>query len=163
MTETAPPPAPKRRRWVLPVLFASLAINLLVLGMIGGAMLSPEGPRQRGDGERSLRGVIGEPFVRALPSGERQALVRDAMENRDRVRESRESLRQRFDAFLAALRADPFDPAEVTRLMGEQRQAAVRRQELGEELLLRRLEAMSAEERAAYADALEEGLKRFRR
>jgi uncharacterized membrane protein len=149
----------------MPLLFVSLAVNLLIAGMVAGAFLSPDGPRRGGIGgdERALRGVIGEPFFRALPDGERKALVRDAIQNGERVRESRETLRQRLDAFLDALRADPFDSAEVARLLGEQRDAALSRQELGEELLLKRLDSMSAEQRAAYADALEERLKRFRR
>lgn len=159
MTDPAPQ-APTKRRWLLPLLFVSLAANLLIVGVVAGAMLSPNGPR--GD-QRDIRGVVGEPFFRALPEHARREMVRDALSSRDRVRESREALKQRFDAFLAALRADPFDAEEVARLLGDQRQAAVRRQELGEELLLRRLVSMSAEERAKYADTLEERLRSFRR
>lgn len=162
MTEPFPDP-PKRRRWMIPLLVASLAVNLIVVGIVIGALLSPDGPRRGGDGQRSVRGVVGEPFFRALPEDARREMVRDLMANRDRARENRAALRQRFEAFLAALRSDPFDAAEVGRLLGEQRGAAVRRQELGEELLLKRLEAMSAEERAAYADALEDRLRNFRR
>lgn len=163
MTDSATQ-TPKRRRWVTPLLFVSLALNLLIIGAFAGAMLSPDGPRRHfGEDGRALRGVVGEPFFRALPADERRALVRDVVANRDRVRESRVSLQRRLDAFLAALRSEPFDRDQVARLMTDQRQAAIRRQELGEELLLNRLAAMSAEERAAYADAIEERLQRFRR
>ena len=107
MTEITPD-TPKKRRWVMPLLYVSLFVNLLVAGLVIGAMLSPDGPRRRAD-DRPARGVIGEPFVRALPAEERRALMKDVLSNGDRIRESRESLRQRFEAFLAALRADPFD------------------------------------------------------
>lgn len=110
-----------------------------------------------------MRGVVGEPFFRALPEEARRELVRDALSSHERVRDSREALKKRLDAFLTALRDEQFDPAQVARLLGEQRQAAIRRQQLGEELLLKRLVAMSPAERAAYAAALEEKLKSFRR
>lgn len=163
MTDPAPQ-TPKPRSWMRPLLFVSLAGNLLIVGAVAGAMLSPDGPRKRfGEADRALRGVVGEPFFRALPRHERRALERDAIANRDRVRESRASLQIRLDAFLAALRAEPFDRDQVARLMTDQRQAAIMRQELGEELLLNRLSGMSTEDRSAYADALEERLQRFRR
>ena len=161
MTEITPD-TPKKRRWVTPLLYVSLFVNLLVAGLVIGAMLSPDGPRRRAD-DRPARGVIGEPFVRALPAEERRALMKDVLSNGDRIRESRESLRQRFEAFLAALRADPFDSAEIARLLAEQRQVAVGRQEIGETLLMKRLEAMTPEQRANYADALEQSLKRLRK
>lgn len=162
MTDTAPE-TPKTRRWVMPVLFVSLALNLLVAGMFIGHAVSPNSPRFGDPMEGSARGVIGEPFIRALPEKDRRALFNDIFSDRDRIRESRDSLRARFDAFLAALRADPYDPDEVARLLLDQRQAAVRRQEIGEVLLLKRLEAMTADERSDYADRLEEALKRVRR
>ena len=163
MTETTPD-TPKRRRWLVPLLFVSLAVNLLVVGVVAGAMFSPDGPRHwGGEDHRALRGVVGEPFFRALPVRERRALVRDAAANHDRMRESRASLQERLDAFLMAIRSDPFDADQVARLLADQRQAAIGRQELGEELLLNRLAGMSAEDRASYADALEERLKSFRR
>ncbi len=154
--------SPRKRRWLMPLLFTSLAVNLLILGIFLGAMLSPDGPRQRGE-ERAVRGVVGEPFFRALPKEERRALIGDVLRNRQQIRENRESLRQRFEAFLVALRADPFQPEEISRLMAEQRDTAVKRQEFGETLLLNRLQSMTPQQRADYADALEEALRGLRR
>ncbi|MGR3511446.1 MAG: periplasmic heavy metal sensor [Paracoccaceae bacterium] len=159
-----PPAPPKRRRWLMPLLFVSLAANLMVAGLVAGAFLSPDGPRKSGgDGQRAIRGVLGEPFFQALPQDEKRAMVREITSNRDRFREGREALRERVDAFLATLRAETFDRAEAERLLGEQRQVALRRQNMGETLLLDRLEAMTTEERAGYADALEGRLKGLRR
>lgn len=162
-TET-PPKAPKQRRWMMPVLILSVAINLLVAGIVAGAFLSPDGPRKgSSQDQRAIRGVLGEPFFRALPTDERRAMLRDVIGNRDKFREGRDVLRERVGQFLAALRAETFDRAEAERLLGEQRNAASRRQDLGEKLLLDRLEAMTQAERAAYADALEKQLKGLRR
>lgn len=158
MTDT--PPTPKKRRWLMPLLFASLAVNLLVVGLVVGWSFS-DGRSDRTKGP--IRGVLGEPFVRALPESARQSIRQDIIQERGRIKESRDALRERFQAFLAALRSDPFVPDEVTRLLKEQRQVGITRQEFGEELLLRRLSEMSVEERSAYADRLEKSLKSLKR
>ncbi len=160
-TEQSPPKP--RRRWLMPVLFISLALNLLVIGAVVGRALSPDGPNKRDRVSGQVRSVIGEPFVRALSREDRVALLADLMEERPRIRENRESLRTRFEAFLSAVRRDPFNVDEVRQLMAQQRGVAQGRQELGEQLLIKRLEAMSAAERAEYADRLEDGLKNFRK
>lgn len=160
MTET--PDIPKKpRRWLYPVLFLSLALNLLVAGMIVGRIASPDGPRRADFG--AARGLVGEPFLRALPEGHRHELMREVIHQSASLRESREALRGRFQAFVAALRADPYDPDAVAALLAEQRQAALRRNDLGETLLLARLHAMNSAEREAYADALERSFRRLKR
>lgn len=144
----------------MPLLFVSLAANLLIAGIVVGWSFS-DGRKDRPQGP--IRGYLGEPFVRALPSQARQAIRRDIMEEGPRLRESRNALRERFQAFLAALRSDPFVPEDLARLLKEQRQVGITRQEFGEELLLRRLGEMNMEERSTYADQLEKQLKNLRR
>ncbi|MCG6882962.1 MAG: periplasmic heavy metal sensor [Silicimonas sp.] len=164
MTNETPTDPKKPRRWLMPALLVSAALNLLIVGIVAGALLSPDGPRRRGgEDERAVRGVLGEPFFRALPARQRREMVREIVGNRDAFREGREALRTRFESFLGALRAETFDREAAAALLGQQRQAAIRRQEQGEALLLDRLEGMTRDERAAYADALEERLKGFRR
>ena len=152
-----------RRRWLMPLLVLSLALNLLVVGAIVGRAFAPDDHRGRDRVAGPIRSVIGEPFVRALTREDRRAMLAEIKEEAPRIRESRESLRQRVEALLVALRTEPFDAAEVQRLMQEQRQVARGRQELGEMLLLNRLIAMDAESRSAYADRLEKSLKNLRR
>ena len=156
-------PTRARRRWMMPVLFISLALNLLVIGAVVGRALSPDAPYKRDRVSGPVRSVIGEPFVRALSREDRKALLADLRQQDPKIRENREVLRARFAAFLEALRADPFQPDEVRRLLAEQRSAAQGRQELGEVLLLNRLQAMSTDERAAYADRLQERLRSFKK
>ena len=89
--------------------------------------------------------------------------MRDVIHHSASLRESREALRGRFQAFVAALRADPYDPDAVAALLAEQRRAALRRNDLGETLLLERLHAMNTAEREVYADALERSFRRLTR
>lgn len=147
----------------MPLLLVSLALNLLIVGAIVGRALSPDGPRYRDRVEGPARSLIGEPFIRALSKEDRRALDSDLREDGPRIRETREGLRQRFEAFLAALRADPFEAEEVSRLLQEQQAVAAGRQELGVTLLIRRFEEMSADERAAYAERLEKSLRQLKR
>lgn len=163
MSDPVTEPSAPRRRWLLPLLIVSLALNLLVAGAILGRSFSPEAQRSKDRVAGPLRSVVGEPFVRALTREDRQALLADIRNEGPRFRENRESLRDRVEAFLTALRKDPFEPDVVRQLMEEQRSVAQGRQELGEVLLLNRLSAMTPDERAAYADRLAKSLKNLRR
>ncbi len=157
------PAAKPRKRWVMPVLFISLALNLLVVGAVVGRALAPDDKRQSDPIAGPIRSVVGEPFVRALTRKDRRAMLDEIKREGPKIRRSREGLRQKVEAFLTALRTEPFDPDNVQQLMQEQRQVARGSQELGETLLLNRLQEMSAEERSAYADRLEKSLRNLRR
>lgn len=162
MSEDTTSSPTRKRRWVWPVLFLSLAANLLVVGVVAGAMLQGGGDKDGRPGGPA-RSVLGEPFVRALEPGDRMALGREIVANRDKLRDNRSDLRRRVEVLLETLREEEFDREAVSALLTEQRQLAVTRQEVGEALLLNRLEEMSVEERRAYADRLGKSLMRFRR
>lgn len=146
-----------RGKWLL---FASLAMNLLVIGIVAGWLISPDGPRRE---DRPARSLLGAPFAEALAPEDRRALLRQMRGRADRIEGTREELRARFETLLDALRAEVWDRAAIEAVLQRQRQAAEGRQRLGEEMLLDRLEAMSADERRAYADRLEDRVRRGRR
>ncbi|MEK6217418.1 MAG: periplasmic heavy metal sensor [Boseongicola sp.] len=155
--------AKPKRRWLIPTLFVSLAFNLLIVGIFVGFVASPNSPRNSDRNDGHMRSMIGEPFVRALPRQERQALIKAIRAESGRLRENRDALRARFEALLVSLRASPFEPEAVARLLQEQSSVAVRRQQIGEEILINRLAAMSPNQRATYADQLAHALRRLRR
>ncbi len=160
MSEELPRP---KRRWLMPTLLISLAINLLIVGIVVGFAISPKGHRNADRAGGHARSIIGEPFVRALPQADRQALIKAIGAERGRLRENRAALRDRFEALLVALHADPFDADAISQLLGEQQSVAASRQRIGEGLLIERLTAMSPDERAAYAERLAHALRRLRR
>ncbi|SIO57302.1 Uncharacterized membrane protein [Rhodovulum sp. ES.010] len=149
--------APRTRAWVRIALVASLALNLLVLGMIGGAMLG-----HRHDGPRGASFGPGElgPYGRAFSAPDRDALRAALRAEAPRLRANREGVRAGFRDVLAALRAEPFDQARVEAAL--QAQQARLRDQMGltRRLMLERVAAMSPEERSAFADRLEEVLRR---
>ena len=160
MTQTSPKTP---RRWVILLLIASLAVNLLVAGVIIGSALSPEHRRSGEHDGGPARGFIGEPFLKALSDADRRKLVRELRQNEKTIRESRDGLRQRFEEFLTVVRAESFDAKAAVQLLGSQRELVIGRQKHGEQLLMQRLEAMTPQERTAYADRLAKMLKHLRR
>lgn len=155
-------PKPKRR-WVTPVLATSLICNMLIVGIVAGFVLSNSGGKKGERLDGPTRSVVGTPFIRALEPANRRALYQEIRRDEDRLRENRSALRARFEALLAALNAEPFDPEAVRMILREQREIALRRQDIGEALLVGQITNLSAEERAAYADRLARDLRRLRR
>lgn len=147
-TDPTPPVAPARRGWRW-LLILSLALNLAVFGVVAGAIVAG-----RTDGPpRSFDLAIG-PVARALEGGDRRAIMRDLM--------ARGDLRPRDDAardaetaaLVAAIRADPFDPAAVAAILADMRARGERVVQAAETALVDRIAAMSPERRRAFADRL---------
>lgn len=152
----------EKRRWATPVLAVSLLFNMLIIGIVAGFIFANGGGKSdRLDG--MTRSLVGAPFIRALEPEYRRALAQEIRRDDSRLRENRSALRARFEALLNALNSDPFDPEAVRAILREQREIALRRQNIGEELLLDQLQKLSVEERAAYADRLARDLRRLRR
>ncbi len=145
------------RRWVRIALVVSLALNLLVVGLVAGAILG--GPRDR-DRNPALRDLGFGPFVAALPRADRREMGRAIAREAGAFRENRAEMRAMFEAFLTALRAEPYDPDAVQRIVSGQQAKVSERQDLGRRLLLERIEAMDSAGRAGYADALDAALRR---
>ena len=150
--ETGPPRRPTAR-WLRLTLFLSLALNLAMLGLIGGAVLAqrkPDGPPP----DRLVRDLGLGPYLRALSPADRRAIAETAYASGDRLRGYRSTLRAAFRDSLALLRSDPFDRAAFADSLARQAAVADRGRALGQTLLVDRIAAMTAAERAALADSL---------
>lgn len=170
--QAAPEPAPgpgagRLRRWALVV---SLAVNLLVVGAVAGLWLSHGRDHDRFT--RADRGGGFGMYVRAL-SPEDRAALREAYragrqeENADGAAQGAAAARdwradRRADQadLLAALRAEPFQPAAVAAVFDRHIAAMSAGMARGRALMLARIEAMAAPERAAFADRLEQMMSR---
>jgi hypothetical protein len=78
-------------------------------------------------------------------------------------RKSREAAPADLVTVLAALRADPFDPAALRTALAAVETRNAERLDLGRSLIETRLLEMSTAERQAFADRLEKGLRRGRK
>lgn len=153
---SATPPKPPFR-WGRVVLFVSLALNLAVVGIVGGAVLGRFGPDRH---DIAARDVGFGLFNDALSQDDRKALRGAYMQARPNIRAERQKMRDDLQTILAALRADPFDVDVLRQALdtGAARMAA--RQAQGQTVVLDYLEKMSNAERAELADRLEKSLKR---
>lgn len=156
----APPAAPPPRggRGLKIALAISVALNLAVAGLVTGIVLHG-GPGGRGDMVRDLG--FG-PFEGALSSEDREALRKVVRDRFGDIRAARRQMQEDVQALLAALTAEPFDPARLTAAMAAQAEHLGDRLEFGSEVLRDHLLSLSDEDRRAFAARLEERMRHGR-
>lgn len=156
MSETPKTPVVRRRLRI--VLFASLALNLVIVGLVVG-VIANGGPPERA-GHRDRDPVM--PYTRAFNEDQRRSL-RNAYRNAlaPRSGSDKPDLVSGYRQAVEVLRADPFDVSRLNDVVGQQRDHADRRQKAGQDILTSFLSAMTPEERNAYADRLEVEVERM--
>ncbi len=154
--------APKNRRWVKILLVLSLALNLLIVGMVVGALTGHRFGGGDAGSRIALRDISHGPYTRALSVEDRKVIGEMMRKELGTDRENIPKLRQSYRALLRALRADTYDAAKVRHLIDEQQAFVVSRQQLGQRLMLERFSAMTPSQRRAFAKRLERVLARLR-
>ncbi len=140
-------------RGVKIALAISLALNLAVAGLAIGARL--------GGGHRDMpRDMSFGPFSEALDSSDRRAIRRALLDRMGEFRTSRAEARSEFETLLGTLRADPFDAEAMKTALSAIEARNAQRLDLGRSLIETRLIEMSPEDRQAFADRLEKGMRR---
>lgn len=143
----------RKLRWLL---ISSLGVNLLVLGIVGGAIL-----RHDRDGGRGMVADVGfGQFTEALNGDDRRALRDAFIKKSPNFRDMRSEVRTDLTTLITALRADSWDPEAVRSALAKQRDRTVERIALGQDLLLGRIAAMTPEARRDFADRLEGMMRR---
>lgn len=154
--------APKTRRWVKILLVLSLAMNLLIIGLVVGVVSE----RRLGGGDDiarvALRDIAYSPYARALSRGDRKIIGEMMRKELGADRENIPKLRENYRDLLQVLRAATYDDAKARRLIDEQQAFVVNRQQLGQRLMLERLNAMTPKQRKQFAKRLERVLARLR-
>lgn len=137
--------AVKKRRWMPIVLGLSLAMNFAVVAAVGGAALRHSGDERSGAPRAGKSGAL---YMSALPRESRRA-IREQMRSGPRPERS-------ADQMLVALRSEPFDPQAAARVLETERDAGLQRQTAATAAWLGEVSTMTVQERAAYADRIEE-------
>lgn len=150
-------PKPRLSRGMRILLISSLALNLLVVGGVGGLIL--KGPPHHPDLVRDLG--FGA-FTEALSDADRAALRSDFLRRTPDLKAKRAEMRGDLDLVLGALRATPFDPVALDAALARQTTRIQARLAIGQTLMRDRFVAMSPQDRAAFADRLERSLLRHR-
>lgn len=143
------------RLWLRIVFGISLALNLLVIGLVVGAIARFGGM----EGRRLPPHSMGAAMYRELPRADREALRE---KSQTRATHSVESRVAEANAIAAALRADPFDKGAVQVVLDEQAQHRIGWQQSAQTAWLDRVSLMSIADRSEYADRLHGSLTRHR-
>jgi hypothetical protein len=137
------------------VLAVSLALNLLIVGLVAGLALRA-GPGA--DGHPALRDLGLGPFVLAMDRDDRAAL-RERLAAQD-LRADRIALGRSLRGLQAALRSEPFDRAAAAAALTDGRRAAEALQAGAHAALLDQMAEMDPAARRALADRLNRALRR---
>jgi len=143
------------RPWLKLVFALSLALNLLVLGAVGGVVL------RHGGFDGRHHHMAGGPMTRALSKEDKRVVAREMRRSyRERGRDGRAAYGAAMQQLVAGLRAEPFDPAPVAKQMSRMREMLGQRVAIGQRVLLEHLEQMEPGARRAFAARLEQAMQR---
>jgi uncharacterized membrane protein len=154
--EPQPPTPASRRPWAKIVLVVSLGLNLLFLGLVGGAVLR-DGPHGR---PTTVRDLNFGPLTEALSKDDRETLRRSFQRAAPDLRGQRREIEGDLADLLTVLRAPDFQREKVEALFARNNERTARRQKLGQDVVLDLLVAMTPDVRSAFADRLESAMKR---
>jgi uncharacterized membrane protein len=151
-----PDAAPRNGKGLRIALAVSVTVNLIVAGLVAGAVLRgpPEGRDMRD------REVTFGPFAEAMRPEDRRALREEILKRAPDLREMRGQMRDDLQKVAATLRAQPFDAAALTELLRVQETRLNNQLAVGTAALRDFLVALPEADRLAFADRLEQRLKR---
>ena len=146
----------KPRRLVRIVLVLSLALNLLLAGLIVGAVASG-----RGGAPMRFQADLG-PVAQVIPREDRAQIGREIRRELGRSGPSRRELGRTLDQIAAALEAETFDPQGFEVLIRSQQAWQDRVRDVALGAVTRHLATLSVDERRGIAAALRAQLQQRR-
>jgi len=149
--------------WLKLLLIVSLALNVAVIGMIGGTAMRGGEKSEYGDKTANEPGLDRRQsrILRMVPEARRDAARAILMARSAEYSAAQAALKQAQMDLIDALRAEPFDPARVSAALEARRQASGTVWGIGYEQLVQIAADLTAAERGELADSLEERTKRW--
>jgi uncharacterized membrane protein len=149
MTDPGAPrtePARRTPRWLLVALLASLALNLIVVGSVAGAMWRfRKAPPWASAVTPNLLG-----YASALPAERRKRLWEDTTEERRHIRPFRREVRTAREETIKALLAEPFEKQRFVAAQARQAEAENRARQAVQDLYVKIADSLTPEERHAF-------------
>ena len=145
----------KTGRWQRILLVGSLALNLLIVGIVAGTLLG--GGSDRGQPRIDL--TVG-PLTRAMAPEDRDELRAVLRENGVFRPGDRAGIRTDMQTLIDVLQAETFDVDAFRQTLVRQRSRLQAGQDRVLEAVARQIESMSPTERAAFAERLENQIRR---
>lgn len=151
---------PKRARNIWKIIFAiSLALNIAVLGAIGGAALRFSKGPLAGIGLLKER-QIGSVYMRALSRDQRRELGRQMLDEEGDNKDSRANMKTGFQEAINILRNANFDQEKFGIVFKGHAARSNQRLKSAQMILFSHITSMNISERSAYADRIEMALSR---
>jgi uncharacterized membrane protein len=133
-------------RWVKIVLIVSVAANLGIVGIVGGAALrAPEAMRNNVEAPDGVA-----MLARAMPPEFQRAVRRSLRDSRADLHPDRRELARLRDHFVEALRTEPFEINAVNRVFTSQRRMLDGLIATGHDAVIEQIEAMTLRDRENY-------------
>lgn len=133
------------------ILFSiSLALNLLIVGVLSGALI------REGKGPSANHLASGFIYMRALDFQDKRALRKEILRNEDGRKLVKGSNQASFNSAVGILKSHPFDRTAFENLLDEQVEGAKSRQRSARTALINHIENMTKEERLIYAQRLKD-------
>jgi len=143
---TRPDPVRRAPRWLLVALFASIALNLVIVGSVAGAMWRfRKPPPWAGAITPNLLG-----YASTLSPERRKQLWEQTAGERRHIRPFRREVRAAREETVKALLAEPFDQAVFKSAQQRQAEAESRARQAVQELYVKIAAGLSPEERHAF-------------
>ena len=152
MTTTETPARRGSPAWMKILLVLSLAGNLAVLGVVLGQSLRDSEGRGRGS-ERVINWIVG-----MVPEERRDLAATHFDAARERIDAARAQRGERLPAVVAAMQAEPFDPAALDAALDAMFDRDTSGRTIVRESLISLLAQFTPEERAVFAANFEERL-----
>jgi len=144
-----------RRLWKV-IFVLSLALNVAIVGVVIGTTWRFQDKPPRPTFTVSESSSI---YLRALDKTHRRELARKLRRADGKLKNVRAEITQWFEQAITVLRTEPFDSDAFEQVMQAHSNRAEMRMQEARSILLKHLIALSAAERAAYADRLEQALR----
>lgn len=143
------------RLWRI-LLVVSLALNVAVLGLAGGALMRDKVGGRPPSGVEFGAGPLG----RALSPDDQREIGKAIRDRVDFSRDNRPSPRRAMRELQEALVAEPFDVEQFETVLQDTVRRAAQFQTAAQDALVEHVSKMSPEERAAFAERLSKTMQR---
>ena len=128
----------------------SLAINLLIVGAIGGAIL------RVGKGPMAKHHASGFLYMRALNFEDKKSLRKELYKNKNTRKIGRAKEHSSYSSAVKILKKDPFDRKAFEELLDQQTKFSKSSQRSARLALVAQIAKMTKEERSIYSERLED-------
>lgn len=134
-------------RWKSWLLIASLAFNLAFISIVAGVWLRDDKPKR---GHPQSPGMMRE-LVQAVPDSQRSTLREDLQANRTQLDAFRKQLQAKHLSLINELGSPDFDLSRIVAILDDHRIVVSQINANGHKIIIRRIESMTAQERADFA------------